>query len=124
MLRRIFMASTMVLALGIGFSFAAEVELTAAEIETALAGNTIDGDWGGKYKQYFRDDGFTMYAPEGGSMDEGKWRVNAENNTYDSWWASTGWTPYKVSRDGDTFYWHDKSGKYPFTVAEGKQITW
>ncbi len=124
MLRQVLMAGTMTLALSTGAAFVAEVELTAAEIEKTIAGNTISGDWNDKYKQYFRADGFTMYIPEGGSGDEGKWRVNAAENTYESWWESTGWTPYKISRDGETYFWIDKSGKYPFEVMEGKQITW
>jgi hypothetical protein len=68
-------------------------EMTATEIKTLLAGNTISGTWNGsKYKQYFSTDGMTVYLPANDAPDEGRWRVNVQNNTHESWWQSTGWT--------------------------------
>jgi len=107
-------------------SIAQKVQLDAAEIEELLAGNTIDGTWAGsEYKSYYGADGITVYVPDGGNADEGKWRVNPDNNTYESWWESTGWTPYKVLHEGDVYYWVDSEGdEHPFVVMEGKQVSW
>ena len=104
---------------------AAEELLTAQEIETLLLGNTISGDWGGQYKQYYGEDGFTMYVPASGDSDPGKWRVNSEENTYESWWEGTGWVGYQIARDGDAYLWIDSAGKkFPFVVLDGKQVDW
>ena len=106
-------------------SAGAEELLTASEIEALLVGNTISGDWGGQYKQYYEADGSTMYVPAGGKADPGKWRVNPAENTYESWWEATGWVGYKVARDGDSYLWIDGKGdRYPFVVLQGKQVDW
>ncbi len=82
---------------------AGEERLSAAEIEALLSGNTISGVFNGTpYTQTFAPDGRTVYTPEGGQGDEGKWRVDAEEDQYESWWASTGWTAYEMARDGGT----------------------
>ena len=118
------MLATFVLLAGV--SRAEPVAMSAAEIETLLAGNTISGTWNGSgYQQYFEIGGMTMYLPANGANDAGKWRVNAGDQAYESWWRSTGWTSYKVLRDGETFLWVDSGGKHhPFTVQAGKQVTW
>lgn len=104
---------------------AGETLLSAGEISRLLTGNTISGDWGGAYKQYFDTNGVTVYVPSGRSGDQGKWRVNTENNSYESWWEMTGWTAYKIAKDGNSYLWFDsKANKYPFVVLEGKQVTW
>lgn len=107
-------------------AMADEVRLTAAQIEELLAGNTISGTWSGtEYKQYYGADGFTVYVPADGSHDEGKWRVDAAEDAYDSWWSATGWVSYEVVRDDDTYYWLDgDGGRHPFSVLEGKQVSW
>jgi len=114
------LAAAALLALPAG---AGEEKLTAAEIEVLLAGNTIAGDWSGKYRQYYAADGATMYYPEGGTPDPGKWRVNADTDQYESWWETTGWVGYDILRAGEGYLWRDSSGKtYPFTVMEGRQV--
>lgn len=127
--RSIVSASMAMLAIFMHFAGVARAEpvaMGAAEIETLLAGNTITGTWNGSgYQQYFEFGGVTMYLPATGANDAGKWRVDAENQAYESWWRSTGWTAYKVLRDGDTYLWVDSGGKqHPFTVEAGKQVTW
>ena len=101
------------------------VQLTAPQIETLLAGNTIVGTWSGSgYKQYYGNDGFTMYVPDGGGEDDGKWRVNAETNEYESWWSSTGWTPYAIVMTNVGYAWVNGESLEPFQVFEGKQVSW
>ena len=99
-------------------------QLTAAEIEDVLAGNTIDGSWGtDDYLQYFAEDGTTIYVPDDGQRAEGRWRVDPETGVYESWWISTGWTPYVVVDvpDGD-YAWLNGDRVETFTVKEGRQI--
>lgn len=103
---------------------AGPVRMTAAEIEALLAGNTIVGTWSGTaYRQFYATDGSTLYLPEGGRPDEGLWRVNAETNHYESWWRSTGWTPYAMVRTDDGRYaWVNGNALEPFAVLAGRQI--
>ena len=73
------------------------VQATAAQITELLSGNTIVGTWSGTpYKQFYFENGRTVYVPEGGRPSEGKWRVKNDTDEDDSWWENTGWTPYKV----------------------------
>ena len=124
MTRRIFLSLLLLTAFAPP-SWSAEQSMTAAEIKTALSGNTIDGTWAGsKYKQYYGENGFTMYLAEGSKPSPGKWRVNADTDDYESWWESTGWTPYKMTRDGETYYWIGETEKHPFVILEGKQVKW
>lgn len=106
---------------------AAREIVTAAEIETLLSGNTILGTWNGEeYKQYFIADGVTIYAPKRSQSTRGKWRVNAKQNTYESWWEQSGWSAYKIVRQGDALFWTNTEGKdaQPFTVLPGEQLAW
>lgn len=106
-------------------SAVAEETLTAQEIQDLLSGNTISGDWNGAYKQYFEAGGFTIYIPENGRTDRGRWRVNTNTNSYESLWAAGGWTAYRVTNDGNTYYWVSSDGvPRPFTVEQGKQVDW
>ena len=124
MIRRIFL-SLLFFSTFISSGLATEQAMTAAEIDAALLGNTIDGTWAGsKYKQYYGENGFTMYVAEGSKPSPGKWRVNADTNAYESWWESTGWTPYKMARDGETYYWIGETEKHPFVILKGKQVKW
>ena len=96
------------------------VRLSADEIDTLLRGKRIEGDWNGtKYVQVFRDTGGTIYTAEGAPPDPGKWRVNAETDTYESWWERSGWSSYAIERDGAALYWVDSRGRrYPFKVQD------
>lgn len=103
---------------------AAEVRLSAAEIEAVLAGNTIVGTWSGTpYRQYYGTDGSTIYVPEGRTPDEGRWRTDPETDMYDSWWESTGWTPYALVRtEAGGLAWVNGDKLEPFRVLEGRQL--
>lgn len=105
-------------------SMASYVKLSAPEIEALLAGNTITGTWSGTaYRQYFAPDGSTTYIPGDGKPDEGRWRTNPETNDYESWWRSTGWTPYALVRTQDGgFAWVNGDRLEAFSVLEGRQI--
>lgn len=105
-------------------AFAAPTRLTASEIEALLSGNTIIGAWSGTaYRQYYATDGSTLYVPEGGKPDEGQWRVNAETDEYESWWQSTGWTPYALVRTDDGGHaWVNGERLEPFEVVSGRQV--
>ena len=81
-------------------------KLSAQEIQNLLSGKTAIGQWDGKnYRQYFREDGITIYAQQGSRSSRGKWRVDTTENTYQSLWEVGGWTSYPVASDGETLYW-------------------
>lgn len=125
MKRRIFMGLLLSLpCLGPVAAQAAPAKLTAPEIETLLSGNTIVGTWSGTpYRQYYAADGTTLYVPEDGRADEGRWRVNAETDEYESWWRSTGWTPYALVRTEEGEHaWINGDRLEPFRVVPGRQI--
>lgn len=99
-------------------------KMSASEIEDVLAGNTIEGVWGGdRYHQYFAEDGETLYVPNDGKRAEGRWRVDPEQGIYESWWRSTGWTPYSMVDLPDGGYaWINGDSMETFKVEEGRQI--
>ncbi|MEM0947327.1 MAG: hypothetical protein AAGK37_07970 [Pseudomonadota bacterium] len=96
--------------------------LTAAEIEELLSGQRIKGDWNGtQYDQVFWENGGTLYTPQGAPSDHGKWRVNAAENTYESWWENSGWSSYAIEQEDGALYWVDSRDKrYPFEVLPGE----
>ena len=101
------------------------VQMSAAQIQTLLAGNTVVGTWSGTpYRQFFGDGGFTMYVPEDGGADQGMWRTNAETDQYESWWRMTNWTPYTVMMTNDGYAWVNGDTLEAFKVFKGKQVSW
>ncbi len=123
--RRVFIGSVLASSLvGGAPAMAAAVKLSAAEIEALLSGNTIVGTWSGtSYRQYYAPDGTTLYVPEGGRADEGRWRTNPDTNDYESWWRSTGWTPYALVRlEGGDYAWVNGDRHEPFRVIAGRQL--
>ena len=129
MLRRYFLALPL-LALALPAQAESEaaqvqIQLTAAQIDVLLAGNTTIGTWSGSgYKQFFSDGGMTMYIPDGGQPDQGRWRTNAETDQYESWWRMTNWTPYTIVMTNDGYAWVNGDKLEPFRVYEGKQVDW
>ena len=93
--------------------------LTAQQIEALLSGQRIAGDWNGTaYSQVFWEGGTTLYLPQGGPSDAGKWRVNPAEGTYESWWENSGWSSYAIERKDGALYWVDGSGaRHPFEVT-------
>ncbi|KGM89219.1 hypothetical protein rosmuc_00703 [Roseovarius mucosus DSM 17069] len=111
--------------LALGWPVTAQpAQMTAAEISALLSGNTIVGSWSGTdYQQYFAADGSTVYMLGDGRRDDGQWRVNAETNDYESWWRSTGWTPYAMVRtEAGSYAWINGDRLEPFEVLSGRQI--
>lgn len=102
------------------------VVVSAAEIKTFLTGNTIRGTWSGnEYRQYFNPNGLTIYATRRSQSALGKWRVNDETNEYESWWESSDWSGYGVTRDGDQFFWNSKDLQpQPFKIIPGQKLVW
>ena len=102
-----------------------ERKMTALQIFEALAGNTVEGVSGRTpYRSYFRPDGVTLYQPDDGPRETGKWRVDEEKDQYCAWWARSGWSCYEVYRDGRQIIWVvPYSGKrYPSRIIPGKQL--
>ena len=105
----------------------ADEVLTAEEIKTMLTGNTILGTWNGDpYRQLFKANGITFYAPKTSRSSRGEWRVNAETNEYESWWEQSGWAGYQIIRRDGNLYWTSKntSEPQPFEVLAGDQLVW
>jgi hypothetical protein len=106
-----------------GAAQAQSVKLSAAEIDVLLSGNTAVGVWDGtKYRQFFGDDGLTIYAQDGARSARGEWRVAADE--YQSIWPGQadwqGW--FVMEFDGD-WYWVSKTTPpTPFEVLEGDQL--
>jgi len=109
-----------------GPASAEERKLSAAEIEQALSGNTVDGDWKGTaFKQYFAPDGGTTYVAAGSPPSIGKWKVDAEKDQYCSWWQGSGWDCYNILSGGkDSIIWEVPSDGYRAnsTVLSGKKL--
>ncbi len=117
MQRRAFFLSLLAACAGIPAS-AEAVRLTAAEIEALLTGKRIRGDWNGAaYWQVFWESGGTLYTADGAPSDQGKWRVNHDEDTYESWWENSGWSSYAIEREDGVLYWVDTGGnRHPFEV--------
>lgn len=125
MKRRVLLSTLLSVALLPSFATRVAAEqLTASEIKNLLAGNTIVGTWDGQqYQQYFAEDGTTVYVPAEGRRAEGQWRVDPDTGVYESWWISTGWTPYvMVDIRDDGYAWLNGDRRERFTVKEGRQI--
>jgi len=110
-----------------GVANASEKTLTASEIKQLLTGNTAVGHWvDHNYRQYFGDDGATIYAQEHTRSSLGKWRVNQENNHYESWWERAGWgAGYSITLKDNVYYWVSSVGStepQAFEVVPGSQL--
>ena len=111
---------------GSASAWAGERKLSAAEIEAALAGNTVDGNWKGTaFKQFFAKDGSTIYLAEGSKASVGKWKVDPGKDQYCSWWRGTGWDCYDIFSTGpDSIIWVVPSNGYrsPSTLLPGNKL--
>ena len=75
--------------------------------------------------QYFSPSGTTTYQPEGGPPDPGRWRADADEDLYCSWWESTGWTCYEAYSEGpDSIIWvaPDSGDRWPARMLDGDQL--
>ncbi|MEM7598662.1 MAG: hypothetical protein AAF382_13285 [Pseudomonadota bacterium] len=121
----IWLAMLPAMALAEGLTGPVDVQMSAPQIEALLSGNTIRGTWNGDgYTQFFDPNGQTIYVPDGGRPDQGKWRVNAGSDQYESWWERTNWSGYKIMMTNGGFAWVSRGELQPFEVFEGKQVTW
>ena len=98
--------------------------LTAEEIRLLLAGNTAVGAWNGNnYRQFFAEDGITIYEQEGSPSSKGEWRVREKDNTYQSWWPRSDWSSYPIASDGTTHFWISHSlPPQPFEMLPGRKL--
>ncbi len=105
---------------------AEERRLSAAEIEAALSGNTVDGNWKGTpFRQYFGTDGATLYVAEGAEPSPGKWKADAQTDQYCSWWEGSGWDCYDIHSDGpESIIWVVPTDGYrsPSKVLKGRKL--
>lgn len=102
---------------------AQSLQLEGREIEILLSGNTAVGVWDGiAYRQYFGDDGVTIYAQDGARSARGEWRV--EGKEYQSIWAGdTDWEGWFVMEfDGDWYWVSRTTPPTPFEVLIGDQL--
>ena len=105
---------------------AQSVKLTSDQIRELLTGNTAIGRWdGAKYRQFFGDDGVTIYAQEGAKSARGEWRIDATVDEYQSIWPGDadweGW--FVMEYDGDYYWVSKKTPPTPFRVEPGQQLT-
>ena len=105
---------------------AEERRLSAAEIEAALAGNTVDGNWKGTpFRQCFGTDGTTVYIAEGADPSPGKWKADAQTDQYCSWWEGSGWDCYDIHSDGpESIIWVVPADGYrsPSKLLKGRKL--
>ncbi len=98
--------------------------LSAAEMQVLLSGHTAISTSGAPYRQYFDADGKTIYLPEGGQPDTGKWRIDAGRQQYCSWWQRGGWSCYEMFETGEgEIIWRSTGGRdYPARLVQGRQL--
>lgn len=104
---------------------AQSVKLRASEIDILLSGNTAVGMWDGTpYRQYFGDDGVTIFAQDGARSARGEWRVDDALDEYQSIWPSDDdWEGWYVMEFAGDWYWVSKSTPpTPFQVLDGEQL--
>ncbi len=101
------------------------VQLDAAEVTALLTGNTAVGVWDGTpYRQYFGEDGVTLFAQPEARTTRGQWRVDPESDEYQSLWPGDAeWEGLIVMIWMDEYYWLSRSTPpTPFEVVEGQQL--
>ncbi|MFU1478071.1 hypothetical protein ACM25N_10330 [Roseovarius sp. C7] len=104
---------------------ASETALGGNEVYKLLVGNTASGSWQGiRYKSYFDPNGDTLYVPQTGEPATGRWRINPETDHYESWWEHVGWTSYTVLKTDTGHAWIHDGEAQPFTVEDGRQLSW
>ena len=110
------------LMLGASASHAQSVKMADHEISALLSGNTALGIWQGvQYRQYFAEDGTTIFAQEGTKSALGRWRVDTTADEFQSIWArDTIWEGWYIMVYAGAFFWVSKSTPPTlFKVVEG-----
>ncbi|MEJ6389419.1 hypothetical protein [Gymnodinialimonas ulvae] len=101
------------------------VQLDADEVTALLTGNTAIGDWDGvPYRQYFGEDGVTLFAQTEARTTRGQWRIDPESDEYQSLWpGDDDWEGWIVMVWMDEYYWLSRSTPPTvFEVVEGQQL--
>jgi hypothetical protein len=102
---------------------AQETNMSVAELEQLLTGNTAEGIWDGvPYKSYFGPNGTTIYDPQNGDALIGRWRVDPVTGHFESFWDAIGWTSYAVVRTDSGYAWGRNGKVYPFAVTQGRSL--
>lgn len=123
----------LILLLVTGLVHSDEKTLTAAEITELLTGNTAIGTWptwksSHRYRQYFGEDGSTIYAQQNERSSLGRWRVNSRLNHYESWWEQSDWgAGFSIISKEGVYYWVSSTGSIEpqaFEVLRGQQLLW
>jgi len=113
------------LMLGASASHAQSVKLADHEISALLSGNTALGIWQGvQYRQYFAEDGTSIFAQEGTKSALGRWRVDTTADEFQSIWArDTIWEGWYIMVYAGAFFWVSKSTPPTlFKVVEGQNL--
>ncbi len=110
-----------------GLALSIDKTLSAAEIIELLSGNTAVGTWiDHEYRQYFNEDGQTIYAQQGQRSSLGRWRVNRERNHYESWWERSDWgAGFSITVKDGVYYWVSSTGTtepQAFDLLKGSQL--
>ena len=123
--RRFFL---IILAMSIGHMAQAQsVKLTAAQISALLTDNTAVGTWQGqKYRQFFGDDGKTVYAQFATRSTVGRWRIDNNIDEYQSIWPNQKeWEGWYVMEYAGAYYWVSKATPpTPFRIEQGQNLNW
>ena len=100
--------------------------VTQDELEELLIGNTITGVWDSHhYRQYFDNNGDTVYVEKGRPPTTGKWRISALGMYCSSWSRSQGEACYAAKRDGKQLLWEGRDGNlYRSDLVTGRQLDW
>ena len=104
---------------------AQSVKLTSEQISDLLSGNTAVGKWeGARYRQFFGEDGVTIYAQEDARSARGEWRIDEERDEYQSIWPRDAeWEGWYVMEYAGAYYWVSKATPpTPFRVLPGEQL--
>jgi hypothetical protein len=85
-----------------------------------LTNNSMQGIWDGRhYLQYFANDGTTRYLEQGGTVTEGRWRVDESGRYCSLWPPSEDWVCYSVLVSGTNIYWKSEAEYYPAEIHSG-----
>lgn len=101
------------------------VQLDADDVTTLLTGNTAIGEWDGvPYRQYFGDDGVTLFAQPDARTTRGEWRVDPESEEYQGRWPGEAeWEGWIVMIwMGDHYWLSRETPPTPFEVVDGQQL--
>ena len=118
------MAAATAFATCLGVPLSAQaVKLQQEDIPALLSGNTAVGLWDGvPYRQYFNEDGTTIFAQEGTRSARGEWRVQGEE--YQSIWPGHAeWeSRFVMEYLGDTYRVSGSTPPTPFELRPGQQL--